>query len=162
MATEEKKLTHPTPPAEGQMRRYFARFMALLLYFLISSPSLFYRRNRHPDPDRMILQGTIPLSSQSASFQNKVTIPCLNTSSPWLLACHVDSEWSSRLVASPLLSPFPHFSPLMPSLLSSPVPISVPPHPPPPSLPSLTSAAFPSVIILSLIFKSLWTVPSWN
>jgi len=55
MAAEEKKLTHPTPPAQGQMRRCFARFMALLLYFLIFSPSLFYKRNRHPDPERMIL-----------------------------------------------------------------------------------------------------------
>jgi len=39
MASGKKKLTHPFPEA-GQIKRYFAGFMAFLLYFLTSSPSV--------------------------------------------------------------------------------------------------------------------------
>ena len=55
--------------------------MAFLLYFLISYPSLFYKRNWHPDPDKMVLWDISPSSSQTPGFLNKVAIlastPCL-------------------------------------------------------------------------------------
>jgi len=43
MAAGKKKLTHLLSQAD-QIRRCFARLMAFLLYFLTSSPSLFYKR----------------------------------------------------------------------------------------------------------------------
>ena len=54
MATEKKELTDPHPNS-GQARRYFARLMVFLLYFLTSSCSLFYKRNWYPDPNKMVL-----------------------------------------------------------------------------------------------------------
>ena len=55
-------------------------------------PSLFYKRNWHPDPSKMVF-GDISLpSSPPAGFPNKVAIPCLNTLSPDLLACRAASR----------------------------------------------------------------------
>ena len=79
MAAEKKKLTHSLPDA-GQARRYFARLTAFLLYFLTSSPSLFYKGNWLPDPDKMVLWDISPPASQMPGFPNKVAIPCLNSS----------------------------------------------------------------------------------
>ena len=54
MAARNKKLTHPLPEA-GHSRRYLQILWPFLLYFLISSPSLFYKRSWHPDPDKMVI-----------------------------------------------------------------------------------------------------------
>ena len=92
MATEKKKLIHPLPML-AKPRDIFAWLMAFLFYFLISSPSLFYKWNWHPDPDKMVL-GDTSQSSRSAGFPNKVTIPCLSILSPNLLACPAASKAS--------------------------------------------------------------------
>lgn len=59
-ATEKKKLIHPLPDA-GQARQYFAILIAILFYLLISSSFLFYKRNWHPDPNKMVSRGTLVL-----------------------------------------------------------------------------------------------------
>ena len=92
MAARKKKLT--PPPWGWPFQEIFARFMAFLLYFLTSSPSLFYKRNWPPDPIRWFFWDSSLPSSRSAGFPNKVSIPCLNTSSPDLLACCAASRAS--------------------------------------------------------------------
>ena len=49
MAARKKELTHPLPEA-GHSRRCLQDLMVFLLYFPTSSPSLFYKRNWHPEP----------------------------------------------------------------------------------------------------------------
>ena len=104
MAAEKKKLTHPLSDA-GQARTYFAKLVAFLLYILTSSPSLFYKRNWHLDPNKMVLGDANPPSSWSAGFLYTVAIPSLNTSFPDLLACRVVSSVSLDLVTMARVSP---------------------------------------------------------
>ena len=95
MATE-KKLT--SPPAvlanPGETTGPFALLPHLL-------PALFYKRNWHLVPVRWVFFWYPSLPSyQSDGFPNKVAIPCLNTSSPSLMACCVVSRVSLDSVTS--------------------------------------------------------------
>ena len=47
------------PPQGWPFQETFARFMTFVLYFLTSSPFLFCKRIRHPDPDKMVVLETV-------------------------------------------------------------------------------------------------------
>ena len=68
-----KEETNTSPPQGWPFQGIFAKFMALLLYFLISYPSLCYKRNWHP-PIRWFIGDTNLPSSRSAGFPNKVIL----------------------------------------------------------------------------------------
>ena len=51
---------------------------SLLLLYLLTFPSLLYKRNWHRNPDRKFLWDESP-QSWSAAFLNKVVFPCPNT-----------------------------------------------------------------------------------
>ena len=51
----KKEEINTSPPRGWPFQGIFATLMAFLLYFLISSPSLCYKRNWHPDPDKMVI-----------------------------------------------------------------------------------------------------------
>ena len=155
----------------AKTRRYFARFMAFLLYFLTSSRSLFYKRNWHPDPDKMVLQdtdkmvlqdtdkmvlqdtdkmvlqGTSLPSSQLPGFPNTVAIPCLNTSSPDLLACCAASRTSLDSVTSITKRLHRGFKLGIPK---SKIIFTLPPHPTTSLLPQTISHIQKSTKILNL------------
>ena len=89
-----KEEMNTSPLDVGQARRYFARLMAFLLHLLTSSPSWFYKRKWHPDPDKMVLCGASPPSFWISGFLQRVTIPCLNTSSPSHRPVMRRAEWA--------------------------------------------------------------------
>ena len=80
----------------GQARRHFARLMAFLLYFLTSSTSLFYKRNWHPDPDKMV--PCLSIISLSCSEQTK--LGNIHTSNQWLSAEYTQFYPSGYLTMS--------------------------------------------------------------
>ena len=59
--------------------------------------AFWYKRSLNPNTGKMVLWDTGPLSSRSAGFPNRVTIPCPNTSLD-VLACHSASSVSLDLV----------------------------------------------------------------
>ena len=66
-------------------------------------PALFYKRNWHLVPIRLFFwYPSLPSyqSDDQSGFPNKAAIPCLNTSSPSLLACCVVSRVSLDSVTS--------------------------------------------------------------
>ena len=88
-----------SPPDAGSQ----AKLMAFLLCFLTSPYSLFYKRNWHPDADKMVFLGTVICHLLGLpAFPNKVAIPCLSTSSPDILACHAASRASLDSVTGTL------------------------------------------------------------
>ena len=88
-------------PEFGWNLEIFATTYCLFLLYPLTSSSLFYERNQHSNPGKMILQNTSPPSSQSAGFPNKVTIACHNTSSLDLLTYHAVSNMNLNSVSSP-------------------------------------------------------------
>ena len=58
----------------------------------------FYFTSSYPKPGKMVLWDISPPSSLSSGSPNKVTIPCPNSSSLHLLACHIVSSRSLDLV----------------------------------------------------------------
>ena len=85
-----------SPPQTWPSKRYFARLTAFLFYFLISSPSLSYKRNWHPDPIRWYPRALAHVpSSQTLGFPIKIAISCLSISSPdyWPIVWQADQAW---------------------------------------------------------------------
>ena len=85
-----------SPPQTWPSKRYFARLIAFLFYFLISSPSLSYKRNWHPDPIRWYPRALARLpSSQTPGFPIKIAISCLSISFPdyWPIVWQADQAW---------------------------------------------------------------------
>ena len=75
-------------------------YLCKLLYFLTSSPSLFYKRTCHPDPNRKAIlryQSAIFLVSWLSKWSH---IPFLNTLSLGWLVCHTASRVSLHLVTN--------------------------------------------------------------
>ena len=119
MAAKKKKLTHPLTEA-GRSRRCFARLMALLLYFLTASPSLFCLFTLLPhrlslsdsiketgvQTQRRWLFGDTSLpSSRSAGFPNKV-VSLASTPRLWFigLLCGEQSELGLSNIFSSVVS----------------------------------------------------------
>ena len=88
MAAVKKKLTYLLDGA-GQAGRYFARFTAFLLYLLPLPPSLFYKTNWHPDPNKMISKALARHLLLRWAFRIK---SLFLASTPQLLACGVVSR----------------------------------------------------------------------
>ena len=78
--TRLKQLSTQALRNTGQTRRHFARLIAFLFYFLTSSASLFYKRNRHPDPDKMV--PCLSIIGLSCSKQTK--LGNIHISNQWL------------------------------------------------------------------------------
>ena len=78
--TRLKQLSTQALRNTGQTRRHFARLIAFLLYFLTSSASLFYKRNRHPDPNKMV--PCLSIIGLSCSKQTK--LGNIHISNQWL------------------------------------------------------------------------------
>ena len=73
-----------TPPSEAGLNQEMFHVM----------PSSQYKRKLNSDLGKLVLWDTSSLSSLSAGFPNKVTIPCPNNLSLGLLACNVASRIS--------------------------------------------------------------------
>lgn len=101
-----KELTHPLCRPD-KTRKYLQQ----LIPFFTLPPhpfSLFYKRNWHPNPGKMVLWDTSPSSSGSAGFLNKVNIPYPNNFSLNLLACSVVSSMTIDLII--VLPSSPHLN----------------------------------------------------
>ena len=75
------------PPESGRNQEIFTTTCCFSLLYLLTSPSLLYKRNQHPNPGKMALWDTSLPSFQSAGFLNKVDILCPNEFSLHVLAC---------------------------------------------------------------------------
>ena len=85
-----------SPPQTWPSQEIFCKSNCLLFYFLTSSPSLFYKRNWHPDPIRWYPRALAHLpSSQTPGFPIKIAISCLSISSPdyWIIVWQADQAW---------------------------------------------------------------------
>ena len=51
----KKEEMNTSPPPDWPFQVIIAKLMAFLLYFLISSPSLCYKRSWHPNPNKMVI-----------------------------------------------------------------------------------------------------------
>ena len=70
--------------------------------------SLLSQKSRNSNSGKVVLWETSPPSSRSAGFLNKVTIPCPNTSSLDVLACHAVNSISLDSVAEALPQIIPY------------------------------------------------------
>ena len=69
------------------------------LLYLLTSATLFYKRNWHPNPGKTVLCGSSSPSSPPGGFPNKITIPCPHTLSFRWFSCWEASSMSLGLVS---------------------------------------------------------------
>ena len=95
---ESRKEEINTSPLKYVRTRKYLHQLTVFFFFLlylITFPSLFCKRNYHPNLGKMFLWGTSPSSYLSAGFPNEVAISCPSDLSLHLVVCCLVSSPSS-------------------------------------------------------------------